>query len=140
MYILLIFSFFSIVSLSLNAQSIAGNWKTVDDETGKEKSVIKIYEAKNGKFYGKVVKLLDTSKGENPLCTKCTDERKDKPIIDMTLLKEMEKVGNALQNGKILDPEKGKEYGCKIWLENGTLKVRGYWGVFYRTQTWYKAS
>ena len=135
-FLSLLLSFFS---LTLFAQEIAGNWKTIDDETGKEKSIIRIYKAKNGKYYGKVVKLLDTSKGENPLCTKCTDERKDKPIIDMVLIQDMELSDGMLKNGKILDPEKGKEYTCKIWIENGALKVRGYWGLFYRTQTWYKA-
>jgi len=35
-----------------------------------------------------------------------------------------------------MDPETGKVYDCKIWLENGQLKVRGYVAFFYRTQTW----
>ncbi len=123
-----------------SAQSIIGKWKTIDDETNKEKSIISIYTAKDGKVYGKVEKLLDTSKGENPLCTLCPDSRKNQPILGMVLIKELEQVGNEWKNGKILDPEKGKEYSCKLWIENGKLQVRGYWGMFYRTQTWYKVN
>ncbi len=129
-----------ITIIQLSAQEMVGEWKTIDDETGKAKSIIKVYKARNGKYYGQVVKLLDNSKGENPLCTKCTDERKNKPILNMLILNDMELSSNQLSGGKILDPAKGKEYTCKIWLEGGTLKVRGYWGVFYRTQTWYKIS
>jgi uncharacterized protein (DUF2147 family) len=132
--------FFCLLSFGLSAQSIVGEWKTIDDETGKTKSIVKIYEAKNGKFYGKVVKILDKSRGENPLCDKCTDDRKDKPILDMLIVKEMNKSGDLFSGGRILDPAKGKEYSCKMWIENGNLKVRGYWGIFYRTQTWYKVN
>ncbi|MCU0447228.1 MAG: DUF2147 domain-containing protein [Microscillaceae bacterium] len=134
--------FFALVwSLSLVAQTtVVGEWKTIDDETGKEKSVIRIFKATNGKYYGKVVKLLDTSSGENPLCTKCTDDRKNKPILEMILIKDMVQSGNEWKSGKILDPEKGQEYSCRLWVENGKLKVRGYWGIFYRTQTWYRVS
>lgn len=122
------------------AQSIVGQWKTIDDETGKEKSIIRIFKATNGKYYGKVVKLLDLSKGENPKCEKCPDERKNQPIIDMILIKDMIQNSEVWSNGRILDPEKGKEYNCKLWIEDGKLKVRGYWGPFYRTQTWYKVN
>lgn len=123
-----------------SAQSIIGTWKTIDDETNQEKSIIRIYTAKNGKVYGKVEKLLDTSNGENPICKQCPDSRKNQPILGMVLIKELEKVGNEWKNGKILDPEKGREYSCKLWIENGKLQVRGYWGVFYRTQTWYRVN
>jgi uncharacterized protein (DUF2147 family) len=124
--------------ISLFAQEMVGEWKTIDDQTNKPKSIIKIYKARNGKYYGQVTKLLDKSKGENPICEKCTDERKNKPILNMLIMNDMQLKGKELSGGKILDPEKGKEYTCKIWVENGNLKVRGYWGIFYRTQTWYK--
>jgi uncharacterized protein (DUF2147 family) len=118
--------------------TIVGEWKTIDDETGKEKSIIRIFKATNGKYYGRVVKLLDTSQGDNPLCTKCPDDRKNKPILEMNLIRDMIQQGSEWKSGRILDPEKGQEYNCRLWIENGNLKVRGYWGIFYRTQTWYK--
>jgi uncharacterized protein (DUF2147 family) len=127
-------------SASVSAQSVIGSWKTIDDETNQEKSIIRIFKATDGKIYGKVEKLLDTSNGENPVCKQCPDSRKNQPIIGMILIKELEQVGNEWKNGKILDPEKGKEYSCKLWIEDGKLQVRGYWGMFYRTQIWYRAN
>lgn len=124
---------------AIQAQSIKGKWKTIDDNTGKARSIVWIYEAKNGKYYGKITKLLDPSE-PNPVCEKCSDERKNKPIQGLVIIKGLQKKGDVWQNGKILDPENGKEYSCKLWLESGKLKVRGYWGMFYRTQTWYKAN
>lgn len=134
----LIILILSVFALPLMAQSIEGEWKTIDDETGKPKSIVKIYEAKNGKFYGKIIKLLDKSKGENPNCKKCPGELKDKPILEMVIIRDMVKNGTTWTSGRVLDPESGKDYSCKIWIENGNLKLRGYWGLFYRTQTWYK--
>lgn len=127
-----------IFNISTSAQGVLGKWKTIDDETGKAKSIIKVYKAKNGKVYGKVLDVLDKSNGDNPICKKCKDDRKDKPIKGMILIKSLKQNGKYWQGGKILDPEKGKEYSCKIWLDSGKLKVRGYWGMFYRTQTWHK--
>jgi uncharacterized protein (DUF2147 family) len=135
-YFLLLLSFSNQVGFAQT--TIVGEWKTIDDETGKEKSIIRIFKATNGKYYGKVVKLLDTSKGENPLCTKCPDDRKNKPILEMILIRDMLQQGSEWKSGRILDPEKGQEYNCRLWVESGNLKVRGYWGIFYRTQTWYK--
>ncbi len=117
---------------------IAGEWKTVDDNTGQPRSIIKIYEANNGKYYGKIQKLLDPDKKQDALCEKCPGDRKNQKVVGMIVIRDMLKSGEALSSGNILDPETGKEYTCKIWMEKGELKVRGYWGVFYRTQTWYK--
>ncbi len=121
------------------AQNMVGKWKTIDDETGKEKSIIQIFKAKDGKYYGQVKEVLDKTRGENPLCDKCTDDRKGKPVKGMYIINDMVLSGETLSGGRILDPQKGKEYSCKIWLEGSKLKVRGYWGIFYRTQTWHKA-
>lgn len=131
-------SFLFIFHLSSQAQDIFGKWKTISDETGKAESIIKIYKSKNGKVYGKALEILDKNKGDNPLCTKCKDERKDKPIKGMLIIKGLKQNGKYWQGGKILDPGTGKEYSCKIWLKDGKLKVRGYWGLFYRTQTWHQ--
>jgi uncharacterized protein (DUF2147 family) len=57
----------------------------------------------------------------------------------MEILKDMKKTGTEFSEGTILDPKNGKIYNCKIWIENGDLKLRGYWGPFYRTQTWKRA-
>lgn len=128
-------------SFSINAQSVVGKWKTIDDETGKEKSIVEVYK-KDGKIYGKIVKLLNREPGdEDPLCDKCTDDRKNKHIVGMEIIRDMEQDGDKYEDGTIMDPGNGKIYDCKLWVDednSDVLKVRGYIAFFYRTQTWYK--
>ena len=118
--------------------TVMGTWQTIDDETGKPKSVVEIYELE-GKLYGKIASLFPKpGLDPDPICTKCTDDRKDKKIIGMVIISELEKDGDEWAGGTILDPSNGKTYRCKIWLEEDQLKVRGYVGFFFRTQTWHK--
>lgn len=124
------------------SQSITGKWTTIDDNTGEEKSVVEIYE-KGGKYFGKIIKLFrKPGEDPDPVCDDCDkeDERYNKKIIGMVIITDMEKDGEEYTDGHILDPASGKVYGCKIWVENNELKVRGYWGPFFRTQTWKKVS
>ena len=120
-------------------QSPVGTWKTIDDETGKEKSYVEIYE-KDGKLYGKVSKILTKGK-EDAKCDKCSGALKNKPIQNMVILYDLKKSGNEWTGGKILDPNSGKEYKATVKL-NGKdkLDVRGYVGISLvgRTQTWVK--
>ena len=121
------------------AQSPIGKWKTVDDNTGKTKSVVEITE-KGGKLYGKVLQLFDPEKPD-PVCEECAedDPRYMKPIVGLEIIRDMKKDGDEYAGGDILDPENGKVYRCKIWVENGKLMVRGYIAFLYRTQTWLPA-
>ncbi len=119
---------------------IIGKWKTIDDETGKPKSIVEIY-MRDGKFYGRVDSLFrKPGEDPNPICDKCPedDPRYNKPVLGMEIIKDMEKDGDEYTGGTILDPKKGKIYRCKLWIEDGKLKVRGYLAFFYRTQTWYR--
>ena len=120
-----------------NAQSIFGKWKTMDDETGTEKAIVNIYE-KNGKVFGKVVRVLKESE-RNKRCTACEGERKGQKIEGMTIIENLEKTGEQYKNGTVLDPENGKVYKAKVWLNKDNpniLNVRGYIGLLYRTQNW----
>lgn len=129
----------SILTYSLQAQSILGKWKTIDDESGKEKSIIEIYK-KGNQYFGKVVNIIEVAKRNNK-CTKCTDYRKDQPILGMEILKDLNQDGDEFEDGTILDPNNGKIYDCKIWLENdNTLNVRGYIAFFFRTQQWIRVN
>jgi uncharacterized protein (DUF2147 family) len=126
----------------LRAQpEITGRWTSFDDETLEAKSVVDIFE-KGGKYHGKIIKLYRKS-GEDPdpLCNECDpeDPRFNKKVIGMEILKDMIKIGDEFSEGTILDPKNGKVYKCKIWIENSDLKLRGYWGPFFRTQTWKRA-
>lgn len=129
------------VSSSVAQNSIIGKWKTIDDETNKPKSIVEIFE-RNGRYYGKVTNLFRTPDEEqDPVCEECStnDDRYKKKIIGMEILKDMIRSGSDYTEGNILDPQNGKIYSCKIWLEGNNLKLRGYWGPFFRTQTWLPA-
>jgi len=127
---------------SAHGQSVVGKWKTVDDKTGIVKSIIEITEA-DGLYKAHVIKLLDPEyAGTNPVCELCKGEKKNKPILGLEIMWNLVK-DNAQKwsGGKILDPENGKIYGCKLSLENDeTLKVRGYLGfaALGRNQYWYR--
>lgn len=120
------------------AQPITRRWKQVDDLTGEVRSIIQLFQ-KDGKIAGRIVRIF-TRPGEdpNPLCEQCNpdDPRYRKPVIGLEIVSDLEKAGSEYVNGLILDPENGRIYRCKVWLEGKNLKLRGYWGLFYRTQTW----
>jgi uncharacterized protein (DUF2147 family) len=128
------------IQLSLFAQeSIYGRWETVDDATGKAKSIVEIYE-KDGQTYGKIVKIFTAADEEkDPICNECSDDRKNQKIIGMEIIRSMENDEDEWEDGTILDPENGKIYDCEIWREGNELKVRGYFAFLFRTQTWKKA-
>jgi uncharacterized protein (DUF2147 family) len=128
---------FTLISTALYAQDIFGKWKTIDDNTGKERSIVEITK-KDGKAYGKILKLFrEPGEDPDPYCDECTDHRKDKRVIGMTIITDMVQDGDEWEDGEILDPENGKVYDCRLWVEDGKLKVRGYVAFFFRTQTWH---
>ena len=124
------------------AGSPVGTWRSIDDKTKQERSIIRVTE-ENGEFKGAVEKIFDQP-GDDPahLCKECNGERQDKPIVGMTILWGLKKDGDIWAGGKILDPKNGKIYRCKMTLsEDGkTLNVRGFIGISLigRTQTWHR--
>ncbi len=135
--------FASIVHSTAHAQATpAGLWKTIDDETKKERSLIRITDA-GGIFTGKLEKLLDPTDKADAVCEKCSDDRKGKPLVGMTLIqsvKQSESDKNRWDGGEILDPNNGKTYKARLMPADGgrSLAVRGYIGapLLGRTQTW----
>jgi len=117
-----------------------GRWKTIDDVTGKAKSIVMIWE-ENGKLFGRVQNLLNPDPNiPNPTCRACSGDQKDKPVVGMRILWGLQKDKDGWSGGTILDPESGKVYRCLLSLaEGGTkLKVRGFIGfsLLGRTQYW----
>ena len=116
----------------------AGLWKTIDDESKQEKSLVRISD-NGGVFSGKIEKLLDPSKQDSK-CEKCTDARKDKPVLGMTIVEGVKKNPDEayFDGGTILDPNNGKSYKVRMTPKDGgkSLEVRGFIGPFYRNQTW----
>lgn len=125
------------VAFAQAAASPVGLWKTVDDETKQVKSLIRIVE-RDGVLTGRVEKIL--SDKPDAKCEKCTDERKDQPVLGMTIITGMTRDGDQWEHGKILDPNNGKVYSSRMKLHDGgkSLEVRGFIGValFGRSQTW----
>jgi Delta7-sterol 5-desaturase len=129
-----------ITSTILIAQSVEGKWTTYSENTGSPLSVVEIVKSGNT-IEGSVSKIyLEPFQGEDPICTKCSGERKNQKVIGMNFLWGFKQDGKSWSSGKILDPESGEIYASKLWMEDAnTLMVRGYAGpfeLFYRTQTW----
>lgn len=127
-------------SAALAQSTPAGLWRTIDDHTGKEKSLVRIVEV-NGEFRGTIEKLFrEPGEDPNPNCEKCTGDQKNKPVIGMMILTGLKKDNGQWAGGEILDPQNGKTYRCKAWLENKghDLHVRGFIGMALlgRTQIW----
>jgi uncharacterized protein (DUF2147 family) len=116
----------------------AGLWKTVDDKTGKTRGCVRIYES-NGEIFGRIESSVDP-KDAREKCDKCSDERKNQPLIGLVILRSMKRNGGEYAGGDILDPETGIVYRCKLrMVEAGRkLVLRGYIGasLFGRSQVW----
>jgi uncharacterized protein (DUF2147 family) len=101
--------------------------------------LVEIYE-KDGKLFGKIIKLFrEADQDHNSLCTECSDERKDQPILGMEIVRDMEQDGEQWEDGTICDPKSGKVYDCKLWIDkddSDILSVLGYVYFIYRTQHW----
>jgi uncharacterized protein (DUF2147 family) len=116
-----------------------GLWKTIDDDGKTEKSLVRITDG-GGTLTGKIEKIFDPAKQDSK-CDKCSDERKDKPVLGMTILRSVKKNaddGNIWDGGDILDPNNGKVYRVRLKPTDGgkSLEVRGYIGPFFRNQHW----
>lgn len=129
--------------LQADSMSPVGVWRTIDDKTKKERSVIRISEVEGGELRGVVEKIFDQP-GDDPahLCKECKGDRKDQPIIGMAILWGLKKQDDGWAGGEILDPKNGKIYRAKMSLseDGNSLNVRGFIGVSLigRTQTWHR--
>lgn len=133
----------ALASASAFAATPDGLWKTIDDNTGKTRGLIRITNV-NGEYKGTIEKLFQApDEDQNPKCDKCEGDLRNKPVIGMTILTGLRQDGDAYENGKILDPESGNVYSSRASLdETGKkLEVRGYIGVSLigRSQTWIRA-
>ena len=129
-------------ALSYAQMTPLGLWNSIDDATNKPKAEIRIVMNASGGLSGVVEKALDPKPGAEPNCVDCTDDRKGKPKIGMEIIRGgVKKEGKDIwEDGKILDPENGKNYSLRLTPIDGgkKLEVRGYMGtpLLGRTQTW----
>jgi uncharacterized protein (DUF2147 family) len=121
--------------------SPAGLWRTFDDKTGRERGLVRIWE-QDGILYGSVAGTIDPAEAKRT-CDKCRDDRHDKPILGLNIIRGMKRDGDRWAGGQILDPETGKTYRCSMRLQEAGSKlvVRGYLGISLlgRSQIWVRA-
>ena len=126
-----------IMTTCLWAQTpILGEWITVDDATGEQKSVVRIYQAENGKYYGQIIELFGDA---TAVCEACEGAEHNQPIVGLTIIRDMQLKDGELRGGKVLDPDNGKFYYAKVYLKDGKLVLRGSLdkaGLLGRSQTW----
>lgn len=125
------------LSWGVQAADITGLWRTVD-EKGVSKSIVEIYPQGDG-YFGKIVALL-LEPEDTTVCSRCSGDEKNQPVKGMVIIKNLQEDKGKYSGGTVLDPTKGKEYRAKLWAEGDTLQVRGYLGMFFRTQAWYRYS
>ena len=133
-----LFLVFSNMVIAQNLSPV-GLWKSIDDKTGKPRSLIRINE-NNGEYSATIEKgLLATDTGD-AICDKCTDDRKNQKLIGMIIAKGLKKSDAQYDGGEILDPDNGKIYRCKMKLDEtgNRLEVRGFIGISLlgRSQIW----
>jgi uncharacterized protein (DUF2147 family) len=128
---------FLLLAVSLQSQSIFGQWKSVDHETGEVRSIVEIYED-GGEVYGKIVEVLVKEK-KGAKCKLCPGRKKNKPLKGLVIIEGLKKENEVYSGGTVIDPAKGKKYRCKIWVDEDkpdVLNVRGFVSFFYKTQYW----
>jgi uncharacterized protein (DUF2147 family) len=123
--------------LALAQTTPVGLWKSIDDKTGKERSLVRIVD-NAGTLSGKIEKRLDPAAVPGAKCDKCEDDRKGQPIDGLEIIRGAKKDGESWSGGTILNPEEGKIYRLRLTLEDGgkKMEVRGFVGPFFRNQTW----
>ena len=126
-------------ALAAAQDAALGRWRTIDDNTGKPRSVVEVYDAGNGTLAARVLRVLDPGKPD-PACDKCNGERHGKPVVGMVIAWNLHHAGRRLEGGSILDPDNGKVYSVRMTPVAGgqKLEVRGYLGIALlgRTQVW----
>jgi uncharacterized protein (DUF2147 family) len=120
--------------------SPVGLWKTIDDNTGKPRGLVRLTQD-NGAYQAKIEKIFPKpGEDQHPRCDKCDGTRHGQPILGMTILWGLTRQGDEYQGGEILDPETGRVYRVKMKIEDEGKKllVRGFIGfsLLGRTQVW----
>ena len=137
---------FSIACASLTtfAASIEGYWKSIDDRTGEQQSIVEIRKGADGRYHGKIVYRYPVPGGVALThCTKCPPPYTNQPLLGLEILsgfKEDPDKPNAYIDGKVLEAKSGKIYKGKANLsaDGKRLRLRGYMGVsaLGRTVVW----
>ncbi len=128
----------TVATVQADNASAEGRWRQIDPDTGRAKSIVEISRTGNGALNGRIVELLNPSR-PNPTCDKCSDDRKNKPITGMEIIRGMRADGaGKWSGGNILKPDEGKVYKSKMELIEGgrKLQVSGCVAFICKSQVW----
>ncbi len=127
-------------TMSAQVSQMLGDWKTIDDKDksgNSARSIVNVYRAENGKYYGKIVKLF--GQPQDLLCEPCEGDDHNQPVVGLVIIRDMVEKDGELVGGRVLDPESGNTYYARLYMKEGHLVLRGSLdsrGFLRREQTW----
>ncbi len=135
--IIVILSIAVFIFPNLIGQDVIGKWKHYDEKTKLPNTIIETY-IENDKLYGKIIVIFNYDKPDTLKCVDCPGSWNNKKILGLNVVNGLTKEDNCwVGDQALIDPETGEVYDCKIWFEDGNLKVRGYVGFLFQTIDWF---